>query len=243
MIRTLFAVCLVASSLSWAQSDDDAPIPYDDDTTEQNEYAPRKAKKKKRADTLREEEEDAKDRDVSLTSVDDPNVGVGFSFLSGVALLEASRNGIDPRYYLGARFTWEFGRLIPDEYLREIFFADVMWLYTWTSDGTDLVRVTDHIHDFTVAPAFALRLGESFMSAYAQVGAGFSYTQSVTTVDATNVSLGGTKFLFQYGIGLRGRPALTVDKTVRLEFRIELTRFIRGYIHDMVIGGSLGLIF
>jgi hypothetical protein len=57
------------------------------------------------------------------------------------------------------------------------------------------------------------------------------------------VTLGGTKFLFQYGIGLRGRPAVVADGSVRIQFRIELTRFIRGYMHDMYIGGGIGMIF
>ena len=242
MIRTLLAVCLLTTSVAWAQADDDEVIPYDDGSGDQREAPARK--KKRRPDALREEDEDdRKNNEEALTSLDDPNVGVGFSFLSGLALLEASKNGLDPRYYLGARFTWEFGRLIPDPFLREMFFADVMWMYTWTQDGTALVKVADHIHDFTVAPAFALRFGESFMSAYVQLGAGFSYSQSISTVDKTSVSLGGTKFLFQYGIGLRGRPMVVADGSVRIEFRVELTRFIRGYIHDMMIGAGVGMIF
>jgi hypothetical protein len=85
------------------------------------------------------------------------------------------------------------------------------------------------------------------MSFYAQVGAGFDYSYSVTTIrnaDTTSsISLGGTKFLFQYGVGLRGRPAIIANGAVRIQFRIELIRFIRGYMQDTYLGGSLGLIF
>lgn len=244
MTRTLLAaILLCCSSVAWAQTDDDdAPIPYDDGSGDTGE-APR-PRKKRRPDALREEDEDARrNEEESLVGLDDPNVGVGGSFLSGLALLESSKNGVDPRYYLGVRFTWEFGRLMNDPFLREMFFADVMWMYSWTQDGTDFVKVSDHLHDFTVAPAIALRFGESFMSAYAQLGAGFSYSQSISTVGMSNVTLGGTKFLFQYGIGLRGRPAVVADGSVRIEFRVELTRFIRGYIHDMMIGAGVGMIF
>ena len=55
--------------------------------------------------------------------------------------------------------------------------------------------------------------------------------------------MAGTKFLFQYGVGLRGRPAIIANGAVRIQFRIELIRFIRGYMQDTYLGGSLGLIF
>ena len=44
------------------------------------------------------------------------------------------------------------------------------------------------------------------MAAYAQVGIGFDYSYSVTRIDANTVTLGGTKFLFQYGLGLARPP-------------------------------------
>lgn len=244
MTRTLLAVFLAATSMTaFAQSDDDAPIPYGDESEARDDVRPKKTKKKRRAEALREEEEDEKAGEESLASLDDPNVGFAFDFLSGVALIDASRFGVDPRYYLGARVTWEFGRLIPDEFLREMFFADVTWFYTWTKDGTNQVNVDTHLHNFTVAPAFALPFGKSFMSAYAQVGAGFDYSYSITKIDTNSVTLGGSKFLFQYGLGLRGRPAVTADGKIRIQFRIEVTRFVRGYMHDMYIGGGLGMVF
>lgn len=244
MTRTLLAVFLAATSATaFAQTDDDAPIPYDDGPSDREQVRPKKAKKKRRAEDLREEDESEKAGEESMASLDDPNVGFGFDFLSGVALIDAPQGGVNPRYYLGARVTWEFGRLVPDEYLREMFFADLTWWYTWTKDGTNQVNVDTHLHDFTIAPAFAIPFGKSFMSAYAQVGAGFDYSYSITKIDMNSVTLGGTKFLFQYGLGLRGRPAVTEDGKVRLQFRVEVTRFIRGYMHDMYIGGALGMVF
>ncbi len=179
----------------------------------------------------------------SLASLDDPNVGIGIDFVSGVAVLGSSKFGLDPRFFLGARITWEFGRSFSDEYLREMFFTDITWLYSTTADGTAQVNVATHLHNFTVAPAFALPFGKSFMAAYAQLGVGVDYSYSVATVDATQYTLGGAKFLFQYGIGLRGRPAVIASGKARLSFRIEVTRFVRGYMHDMYLGGGLGMIF
>jgi hypothetical protein len=246
MIRSLVAACVLFSFSGLAADDDDAPIPYgeEDNANQSGSVKPRKAKKKRRAEELREEDEEEKAGEESMASVDDPNVGVGGEILSGVALLDASKYGLDPRYYFGVRFKWEFGRLIPDEYLREMFFADVTWTYAASKDGTTQVNVDTHLHDFTLAPAFALPFGaKSPIAAYAQVGVGFDYSYSVTKIDTNTVTLGGTKFLFQYGIGLRGRPAVVADGSVRIQFRIEVTRFIRGYMHDMYIGGGIGMIF
>jgi hypothetical protein len=244
MNRTLLAVMLAATSMTaFAQSDDDAPIPYGDQDSTVDKVTPKKAKKKRRAEEIREEDEEEKAGEESLASVDDPNIGIGGDLMAGVALLDSPKFGVDPRFYFGVRFTWEFGRLIPDEYLREMFFADVVWTYAATKDGTGQVNVDTHLHNFTLAPAFALPFGKSFMSAYLQVGVGFDYSYSVMKIDANTVTLGGTKFLFQYGLGLRGRPAVIGDGSVRIQFRIELTRFIRGYMHDMYLGGGVGMIF
>ena len=245
MIRTLLAVSLAASMAAYGQGDDDAPIPYGDgDDVSGDTVTPKKARKKRRAEEIREEDQEEKEGEESLASVDDPNIGIGGSIIMGVAFLDAAKYGVDPRYYFGLRFTWEFGRLIPDEYLREMFFMDVMWTYAATKEGTAQVNVETHLHNFTVAPAFALPFGsKSVIAAYAQLGLGFNYSQSVTRIDTQTTTLGGTKFLFQYGLGLRGRPAVSADQTVRIEFRIELTRFIRGYLHDMYLGGCFGMIF
>lgn len=243
MIRQLLAVTLALSVSAFAQSDDDAPIPYDDEGAVEQKDAPKKSKKKRRTEIREEDEEEAAGEE-SLAAVDDPNIGVGGELIAGVGLLDASRGGLDPRFQFGVRFTWEWGRLIPDEYLREMFFADVQWTMATTKDGTNQVSTTSTLHNFTVAPAFALPFGQgSWMSAFAQVGAGFNFASTATKIDNNTVALSGTKFLFQYGVGLRGRPAVVGDGSVRISFRIDVTRYIRGYMHDMFIGGGIGLIF
>lgn len=241
MTRLLLAATLALSLSAFAQDDDDAPIPYDDDSGE-NTAAPKKIKRQR--DTLREEEEEALEREETLTHLDDPNIGVGAEFMPGLMLLESSKGaGTEARFMYGFRFTWEFGRLIPDEYLREMFFADVAWQYTAYGDGTAQVRTDTNYHYFTLAPAFAIPFGKSFMSAYAQLGVGFNYTATSQYVGADRIDLAGTKFLFQYGIGLRGRPAILADGSIRISFRIELTRFLRGYMSDTFIGAGVGMIF
>lgn len=246
MKRLLLAATMAMSMASFAQSDDDAPIPYGDEGDEASgdKVTPKKAKKKRRAEEIREEDEEEKEGEESLASVDDPNVGVGGDIFMGVALLDGSKNGVDPRYFFGLRFTWEFGRLIPDEFLREMFFMDVAWTYAASKEGTTQVNVDTHLHNFTLAPAFTLPFGSKSPAAiYAQVGLGFDYSYSVTKIDTQTVTLGGTKFLFQYGLGLRFRPALVGDGTIRLQIRLEVTRFIRGYMHDMYFGAGVGMIF
>jgi hypothetical protein len=241
----LLTVVLLASMVASAQSDDDAPIPYGDgDESATDKVTPKKKKKRRAAEEIREEDQEEAEGEESLANIDDPNIGIGGEIMSGVALLDSSKGGVDPRYYFGLRFTWEFGRLIPDEFLREMFFMDVTWTYAASKDGTTQVNVDTHLHDFTLAPAFALPFGnKSPLAFYAQLGLGFDYSYSVTKIDQQTVTLGGTKFLFQYGIGLRGRPAVVGDGSVRIQFRIEVTRFIRGYMHDMYIGGGIGMIF
>lgn len=241
MTRLLLAALLFTSVPAFAQSDDDAPIPYDDDSGE-NTAAPKKIKR--HHDTLREEEEEEQEREETLTHLDDPNIGVGAEFMPGVMLLESSKGaGVEARFMYGFRFTWEFGRLIPDEYLREMFFADVAWQYSAYRDGTTQVYTDTNYHYFTLAPAFAIPFGKSFMSAYAQLGIGFNYTGTSQYIGADRVDLSGTKFLFQYGIGLRGRPAVVADGSIRISFRVELTRFLRGYMSDTFIGAGVGMIF
>lgn len=243
MTRTLLAVALAASMSAFAQ-DDDAPIPYGDGDDSADKVTPKKSKKKRRAEEIREEDEEEKEGEEPLASLDDPNIGIGGEIMSGVAFLDSSKGGLDARYYFGLRFTWEFGRLIPDEYLREMFFMDVAWTYAASKEGTAQVNVDTHLHDFTLAPAFCLPFGsKSPIAAYAQLGLGFNYSYSVSKILEQTVTLGGTKFLFQYGLGIRGRPAVVGDGSVRIQFRIELTRFIRGYMHDMYIGGGIGMIF
>ncbi len=238
----LTLACTLAASPAWAQKDD-APIPYEDDTAQSDD--PATAKPKRRKHRLREDDEDAKERNETMTHVDDPNLGLGGEVFSGVMLLESSRGaGVDPRFTFGTRFTWEFGRLIPDEFLREMFFADVQWQFSVTSDGTTYVHASSAEHYFSVAPAFALPFGnKSPIAAYVQTGVGFNANFTSIVIDKTETPITGGKFLFQYGIGIRGRPALLDDGSVRISFRIEITRYLRGYMSDTFIGAGVGLMF
>jgi hypothetical protein len=239
--RLLLALALLAPLSSLAQKDDDAPIPYDDDG---DKPAVKPKRPSRPRDQVREEEEDARAADETLTHLDDPNVGLSVEGLAGAMLFESSRGAlVDARFMGGARFTWEYGRLIPDEYLREVFFADVTWQYAATKDGTTQVNSETHAHYFTVSPGFALPFGKSPVAAYAQVGAGFNYTFTAVHIEGNETQLSGTKFLFQYGLGLRFRPAVVASGAVRISFRIEFTRFLRGYLNDTFIGGSVGVTF
>jgi hypothetical protein len=238
MRNRLLAIWLLAPLSALAQRDDDAPLPYDDDepTTP--------AKKRPRRDQVREEDDEARATEETLAHLDDPNVGLSIEGLVGAMLFESSKGSlVDPRFMAGVRFTWEYGRLIPDEYLRELFFADVTWQYAATQDGTTQVNSEARFHYLTLAPGFALPLGKSALALFAQVGAGFNATSTTLRIDTESTGQSSNRFLFQYGIGLRGRPAIIASGAVRLSFRLELTRFVRGYMHDTFLGGSVGFTF
>ena len=241
MKRVTLAVLFALAAPAFAQSDDDAPIPYDDDTRE--EIPQKKRRHKARTDELREEEEEEAKGSKPLANLDDPNVGLGGDVFAGLALPDSSRGALVPRFVWGLRFTWEWGRLIPDEFLRELFFLDVTWSWTSMKDGTTSVNEVTNLHNLTLAPAVGIPFGSAPVMFYGQVGVGFDYADTLLTIDQNKTRLGGAKFLFQYGIGIRARPALTRDGSVRLTIRVEATRFVRGYMHDMYFAGALGLMF
>jgi hypothetical protein len=244
MTRLLFGLLVAAPLAGWSQSDDDAPIPYED---EDDAPAEVRHRSKRPVEGLREEEDETSEYNVRTGHLDDPNIGLSGELLAGAMLFESARGAlVDPRFMFGVRFTWEYGRLLSDEFLREVFFADITWQFAATGDGTTEVRSDATYHYFTVAPAFALRLGTSPVAAFAQVGAGFNYGFSSLRVGSQVTTVEGVKFLFQYGLGLRFRPAIVVVKgkeLLRLSFRVEVTRFVRGYMQDTFLGGSVGLTF
>jgi hypothetical protein len=246
-LAALLAVPAFAAkgSRSRADDDDDKPLPF---TDQQDDDDKRRDLPKKSDATpyVREETEvEKKDREESLTHLDDPNVGIAIEAVAGVMLLDASRGVVgEARFLGGARFTWEFGRLIPDEFVREMFFLDVMYAYTEQTEGTAAISVNTNYHYFALAPALALPFGaKSPVAFFVQGGFGFNVQPIVVTSQGDTLNLAGTKFLFQYGGGFRFRPALVSDEKVRLSFRIEFTRFRRGYMDDTFIGGSMGLSF
>jgi hypothetical protein len=186
---------------------------------------------------------------------DDPNKGLAGELILGAMLLDSSRGRFaDPAFGLGLRFTWEFGRILDSEPLREALWADVRWTMagrtegTQGSDGTDGTKGlgsiigSTSIHYFTVAPAYEFTFGAGKpFGLFGQVGAGFAFQSSTITVNNAETAVKGLKPLVQYGVGFRGRPR--ISNLMALTFRVELMRFRRGYMNDTFIGASLGTAF
>ena len=190
MTRALLIAVMAVAVPAFAQ--DDAPIPYgDEDTT--GDDVPKKSKRTR--ERLREEDESEQQGEETLAHLDDPNYGVGGTFIAGAMLFESSRGGgVEPRFMYGLRFTWEWARLIPDEFLREMFFADVTWQYGALHEGTTQVNADTNLHYFTLAPAACIPFGrKSSVSAFAQVGIGFGYDFSSIHVDKNETQVSGTK--------------------------------------------------
>ncbi len=256
-MKILFVGLLIASARVHAQSDNGA-IPYSDEESQDERNRGELQKNSKGSPDVRDEtEEEAREREQSLAAIDDPSIGLSGELLFGVLLLDSSRGaGFEPKGLFGVRFTWEISRtLSSDELFRELFFVDVAWRYSATSDGTQEINATSSYHYVSVAPAFAFPLGSnSPVSAFAQLGIGFVSNPSVLEINKAVTPLVGNKLLFQYGGGLRFRPLVltwarggeTHTEAVngmRVSFRIEVTRFRRGYIDDTFLGGSLGVTF
>ncbi len=258
-MRLLALLVLLGPAAALAQADE--AIPYSDDENEDERNRRELPGKSDATPNLREETEvEATERSESLAAIDDPSIGLSAELLFGVLLMDSSKGaGFEPKPMAGLRFTWEWSRTVfSDELWRELFFADVSWSHAATSDGTVLVNATSNLHYFSIAPAFSFPFGSnSPVSVYAQVGLGVLVNPSVVVINSTSTTLSGVKFLFQYGGGLRFRPlVLTWGRKsklnanfegaadgMRLSFRIEVTRFRRGYIDDTFIGGSAGLTF
>ncbi|MFZ5470976.1 MAG: hypothetical protein ACOZIN_16230 [Myxococcota bacterium] len=235
---------LFAATLAQAQ-DDDAPIPYPEE--EEETATPRKLPRRSEATAdLREESEyEALEREESLAGVDDPNIGVGGEWVAGLMLLDSARGqGVESRFAYGLRFTWELGRVLADERLREALFADVTWSYAALREGSQEVFGDTNYHYFTVAPAYGFRLGQkSSVVAYLQAGLGLAYQFHALHVSNVETQISGTKPVLQYGAGIRGRPAVVGDESLRVSLRLELTRFRRGYMDDTFLGAGIGAVF
>ena len=247
-MRTLLATALclaLAPAPALAGKNDDAPIPFpDEDPGDENRRElPRRSDE---TPTVREESDyEQLEREKTMAGFDDPNIGLSGELVAGAMLLDSSRGQlVETRAAWGLRFTWEWGRLLGDETLRDALFADVLWAYTGMRDGTTDVYADTNYHYFTLAPAYAFALGrKSPWSVYGQAGIGLGYQFSAIHVKEVETQIAGTKSVIQYGIGFRGRPAVVADESVRVSFRIELTRFRRGYMDDTFLGGSVGATF
>jgi hypothetical protein len=265
MRRSLVAglcLALAPTSALAAGSPDDAPIPFSDEDKTNDAERRELPKRSEGSDSVREESEyEQQERERTMAGFDDPNIGLSIEGVVGMMLLDSSRGQlVETVPAWGVRFTWEWGRLLSDETLRDALFADVTWEYAGLRDGTGMpgaacekalisckgkgIYGDSNYHYFSVAPAYGFTLGgKSPWSLYAQVGGGLAYQFSALHVTSAETQIAGTKPIFQYGIGFRGRPAVVADGSVRISFRIEATRYRRGYMDDTFIGGSVGATF
>lgn len=253
---------LVASTAAYAQKrTEDAPIPYDeqgDDDDDRRRDLPKRSDRSSERPT--ETEVEREDREISLASDDDPNIGLSVEVVLGALLLDSARaQGVEGLFMGGIRVTWEWARtLLTDEFWREVFFADVTWFGASSRGpggfgGTRDIYASTNYHNFTVAPGFALPLGKTPLAFYAQAGIGFSYqTASIYIQNGDPTSISGVRFLMQYGLGVRARIPLISEERFREEgyqgipcitFRLEVTRFRRYYMDDTLVGGSVGITF
>lgn len=228
--------------------DEDTPYAYPDE--EQSEEADtsrrRRAAPKDLTDDFREVSEEGEKKDFDrLAGLDDPNTGLAFEVLGGAMLLSSPRGQFaDILPAVGGRFTWEYGRLLNVEALREALWLDVRYTYTGTREGTKLIVGDTRQHYFSVAPAYELTFGNtSDYGVYVQAGGGIVYQHTALEVGGTQTPVTGIQSLIQYGVGLRGRTRLSSESNVRLAWRLELMRFRRGYMDDTFVGASLGTAF
>ncbi|WP_224360332.1 hypothetical protein [Hyalangium versicolor] len=241
----LGALALSTPALALAQDEDDAPIAYPED--DPSEDAPRKLPRRSEdptADFDRMRDDDEAEGDFErLAGDDDPNKGLAGELILGAMLLDSSQGKFaDATVGVGLRFTWEFGRLLNNEPLRETVWADVRWMTAGLSNGTELIHGSSRSHYFSVAPAYEYVFGEAKkFGIFGQLGGGFAFQTTSLTIGEEITPIKGMKPLLQYGIGFRGRPRL--NEKVSLSFRFELMRFRRGYLDDTFLGGSVGTAF
>lgn len=235
---------------AFAQSGDDEAIPYPDDEAESEDTSTKRKNKPRRSEetyTPREEtDEEVAERERPLAGDDDPNLGLAGEVLAGALFADAANGAFpSPRFGLGLRFTWEAGRTIGAEQLRESLFADLTWLYSGNRAGTPEAFSDTSLHYFTIAPAWAFPLfgPNKMIAVYLQGGFGLAYNATAFTISELRTEVSGIKPLFQYGVGLRGAPTVYQDLPMRVSFRVEATRFRRGYNDDTYVGGSVGVDF
>ncbi|ATB48944.1 hypothetical protein MYMAC_004577 [Corallococcus macrosporus DSM 14697] len=240
---------LALSAPALAQDEDDPyaypdEVPADDASESYDEIRPKVDQTDDFRRVSEQEHDDGEDDFKPLSGLDDPNLGVAMEFIAGALFLDSPRGRFaETRPGLGVRATWEYGRILDDEALREALWADLRWTFGGTSDGTDFIQANSNFHYFTIAPAYELKLGKSDFGFYAQAGGGIAYTASTLDIDTAQTKVSGIKPLIQYGVGFRGRPRLTSSGNFRLAFRLEALGYRRGYQNDFFLGGSLGTAF
>ncbi|WP_199243252.1 hypothetical protein [Vitiosangium sp. GDMCC 1.1324] len=231
--------------------DEDQPYAYPDDDKPDKEVGSRRRRGSEYEDPAKEfrraaEEDDEEKGYERLSNMDDPNKGFAFEFLGGALFVSSPRGQFlgDAQPAIGGRFTWEMGRIFNTEALRESFWFDVRYMYAGQREGTTLIVGDTRLHYATIAPAYELTFGEgSDYGVYAQLGGGIAYEHTALEVGGKLTPVDGIKPLVQYGVGLRGRTKLSSESNVRLSWRVELTRFRRGYMDDTFLGASIGTAF
>jgi hypothetical protein len=184
--------------------------------------------------------------DERLSRMADPNTGLAFEALGGAMFLSSPRGQFpgDLLPAVGGRFTWELGRLLDSEALREALWFDVRYTYVGEREGTQLIVGDTRLHYATIAPAYELALGESpDYGVYVQAGGGIVYEHTSVEVDGKPTQVDGHESLIQAGVGLRGRTRLSSESNVRLSWRVEGMYFRRGYMNDLFVGASVGTAF
>ncbi|MBZ4401405.1 hypothetical protein OWM54_36190 [Myxococcus sp. MISCRS1] len=255
-VKTWLTRCLLGGLLvapaAHAQTDDD-PYAYPEDepgpTQEQLDEEEAYERRRRNADQVEEfrdiSEQEGEDGDFKrLAGIDDPNKGFAAELLAGALLLDSSRGRFaEPVLGLGIRATWEYGRILDIEPLREALWADLRWTYGSQSDGTRFLKGRSSQHYFTLAPAYEFKFGKSDFGVFGQVGGGIAYQATSITIDTAETKVNGIKPVIQYGLGLRGRPRVFGDSNMRLSLRLEAMGFRRGYLNDFFLGGSAGIAF
>ncbi|MCP3064614.1 hypothetical protein LXT21_38165 [Myxococcus sp. K38C18041901] len=255
-VKTWLKRCLLGGLLvapaAHAQTDDD-PYAYPEDepgpTQEQLDEEEAYERRRRNADQVQEfrdiAEQEGEEGDFKrLAGTDDPNKGFAAELIAGALLLDSSRGRFaEPLFGMGIRATWEYGRILDIEPLREALWADLRWTFARQTDGTDFLKAGFSQHYFTIAPAYELKFGKSDFGVFGQVGGGIGYQSTFVDIDSAKTNVSGIKPVFQYGVGLRGRPRVFGDSNMRLSFRVEALGFRRGYLNDFFLGGSAGVAF
>ncbi|AGC46428.1 hypothetical protein MYSTI_05141 [Myxococcus stipitatus DSM 14675] len=254
-VKTWLTRCLVGGLLTsapaLAQDDDPYAYPEEEPGPTQEQIDEEEAAEYRRRYTDQAEEfrrvseQEGEDGDFKeLAGLDDPNKGFAVELLAGALLLSSPQGRFaDTTVGLGVRATWEYGRILNIEPLREALWADIRWTFGGQSDGTKFIKGSSTYHYFTIAPAYELKFGKSDFGVFGQVGGGISYMSTSITVDTKETEVTGVKPVIQYGLGLRGRPRLTSDGNLRLALRLEAIGYRRGYLNDFFLGGSVGVAF
>jgi hypothetical protein len=254
-LKACLAGGLLVSAPAFAQGEDeDDPYAYPDDIAERDAAKARKEdddaydRRRKMVDETDEFREAAErendDGFKRMARLDDPNLGVAVELVGGLLLVDSARGDFsDNRPGLGVRATWEFGRslITENDTLREALFADLRWLYGSLSDGTEFIKGDTRLHYFSLAPAWLFRFGNSPFGLFLQAGGGIAYQNTGITVGEEETKVNGIKPLVQYGLGIRGRPALS--RNLHLTFRVEAMGLRRGYANDFFVGASAGVGF